>query len=149
MKPKRIYKHGHGSDELHKIDQALFSQLLEHHDQLHRHTEILENGIRSVTTAKTLELAKVLQEHVAGMETRFGMDRAIRSWDPLFAALFEYKDEIKMEYHSIENGIEAILTTENPKLIELIKCHDLTLHSFVERGFNAGGEESPKPDWLE
>lgn len=149
MKPKRIYKHGHGSDDLHKQDQALFSQLLESHDQIQRKTEFLENGIRSITTADTPELAKILQDHVVGMEKRFGMGRAIRSWDPLFAALFEYKDEIKLEYHSIENGVEALVTTDNPKLVELIKCHDQTLHGFVEEGGYAGREESPKPSWLE
>jgi len=148
MKAKRIYKHGHGSDEQHKQDQALFSHLLEHHEQLHRETQLLENGIKSTTTADTPELAKVLQDHVVGMEKRFGMGRAIRSWDPLFAALFEYKDEISMEYYAIEKGVEAVLTTENPKLVELIKCHDETLHGFVNKGFDAGGEESPKPSWL-
>ncbi|GKT11403.1 MAG: hypothetical protein ISEC1_P0367 [Thiomicrorhabdus sp.] len=149
MKPKRTYKHGHGSDKWHKKDQALFSQLLEFHDQLKRKTELLDNGIRSITTAQTPELAKILQDHVAGMKKRFGMGRAIRSWDPLFAALFEYKDEIKIQYRAIDNGVESIVTTENPKLVELIQCHDATLHGFVKNGFNAGGEESPKPSWLE
>lgn len=148
MDSKRTYEHGHGSDAQHKKDQALFAELLEKHGQLKRQTEIVANGIRSTTTAATPELVTILQAHVVGMKERFGMDRAIRSWDPLFAALFEYRDEIKMEYRNIENGVEAILTTENPKLIELIQCHDATLHGFVDRGFDAGGEESPKPSWL-
>ncbi|MDA3808507.1 MAG: hypothetical protein PF440_11425 [Thiomicrorhabdus sp.] len=148
MDSKRTYKHGHGSDEQHRQDQALFKELLAKHGQLKRETVILENGIRSTTTAATPELVRILQEHVLGMKNRFGIDRAIRSWDPLFAALFEYKDEIEMEYHNIEHGVEAVLTTENPKLIELIQCHDATLHGFVDRGFEAGGEESPKPSWL-
>lgn len=146
---KRVYRHGHGSDEQHKQDQALFKELLEKHDQLKRETVILENGIRSTTTAATPELGQILQDHVIGMEKRFGMGRAIRSWDPLFAALFEYKDQINMSYRNVKNGVEATLTTDDPKLIELIQCHDQTLHGFVDRGFEAGGEESPKPDWLE
>jgi len=145
---KKVYKHGHGSDEQHKQDQALFSQLLEQHEQLTRTTEKLANGICSRTQTESPELIKVLQEHVVGMEKRFGMGRAIRSWDPLFAALFEYKDQIKMEYHAIENGVEATLTSDDPKIIELIHCHDQTLHNFVDHGFNAGKQESPKPSWL-
>ncbi len=148
MDAKRNYKHGHGSDEQHKQDQALFKELLEKHGQLKRRTEMLTNGLRSRTTAATPELGRILQEHVVGMKNRFGMGRAIRSWDPLFAALFEYRDEIKMEYRNIENGVEAILTTANPKLIELIRCHDETLHRYVDHGFEASGEESPKPTWL-
>ncbi|MEA3405332.1 MAG: hypothetical protein U9R28_06285 [Pseudomonadota bacterium] len=143
------YKLGRGSDEQHLKDQALFKELLKEHDSLKRETVILENGIRSTTTAKTPELAKILQDHVIGMEKRFGMGRAIRSWDPLFVALFEYKDKIEMSYRNIENGVEATLITEDPKLIELIQCHDETLHGFVNEGFEAGGRESPKPSWME
>lgn len=146
---KRSYKHGHGSDEQHRQDQALFSELLEKHSQLKRETVKLDNGIRSTTTADTPELGKIIQEHVIGMEKRFGMGRAIRSWDPLFAALFEYKDQISMSYRNVENGVEATLTSDDPKLVELIHAHDETLHGFVNRGFEAGGEESPKPSWLE
>lgn len=149
MKNKRKYRHGHGSDEQHKQDQALFSQLMEHHDQIKRETELTENGIKTKTTTQNPELATILQDHVKGMEKRFSMGRAIRSWDPLFAALFEYRDEINFEYHPIENGIEAILTTENPKLIELIHCHDKTLHNFIKDGEEAGKQQSPKPKWLE
>ncbi|NPA71814.1 MAG: hypothetical protein GXO35_03175 [Gammaproteobacteria bacterium] len=148
MTTKKHYKHGHGSDEQHLKDQALFQELMQNHTQITRKTELLENGIKSITTTSTPALAKVLQDHVFGMKTRFENGRAIRSWDPLFAALFEYRDEIEMTYHAIPLGIEAVLTTHNPKLIELIHCHDATLHGFVERGGAAGKEESPKPSWL-
>lgn len=143
----KAYRHGHGSDAAHKQDQALFSHLLEHHEQLERQTEIIQNGIVARTISNDPKLAKIIQEHVVGMEKRFGMGRAIRSWDPLFAALFEYKDQITMHYRMIENGVEATLTAEDPKLIELIQCHDQTLHDFVNEGFEAGKRESPKPDW--
>ena len=146
----KVYKLGRGgSDEQHKADQALFHELLQEHQQLKRETRLIEKGIVATTTSDNPHLAKVLQQHVVGMEKRFGMGRAIRSWDPLFVALFEYKDEINMDYKAIPNGVEATLTTENPKLIELIHAHDLTLHGFVDKGFEAGRSESPKPSWLE
>ena len=69
----KAYRHGHGSDEQHKQDQALFSQLLEHHQSLSRETTLIENGIRARTFSEDPHLATVLQEHVAGMEKRFGM----------------------------------------------------------------------------
>ena len=149
MQKHRQYRHGHGTDEQHKKDQALFSHLLEQHDKLQRNTRFLANGICSRTTSDDPKLAKIIQDHVSGMEQRFGMGRAIRSWDPLFAALFEYKDQIKMEYRNIDKGVEAILTSDDPKLIELIQCHDETLHGFVNEGYDAGGKESPKPSWLD
>lgn len=149
METERNYRHGHGSDEQHKKDQVLFSQLMEQHHDIFRETEITEKGIKARTITNNPQLAQVLQEHVKGMEKRFEMGRAIRSWDPLFAALFEYRDEITMEYQLIHNGIEATLTTDNPRILELITCHDETLHNFVQEGFEAGKRESPKPDWVE
>jgi uncharacterized protein YdcH (DUF465 family) len=142
------YRHGHGSDAEHRADQALFKRLLKEHDKITRETERLPNGIISRTTTDDPELAQVLIDHVEGMEKRFAKGRAIRSWDPLFAALFEYKDQIEMRYHTIENGVEAHLTTDDPKLVELIYAHDDTLHGFVNEGFEAGRRESPKPDWV-
>lgn len=115
------YRHGHGSDAQHKKDQALFAELLEHHQQLKRTTKIIDQGIIAYTTSEDPHLAKIIQKHVASMELRFAGDRAIRSWDPLFAALFEYKDQIHMVYEEIENGVKATLTADDPKLIELIQ----------------------------
>ncbi|MDR9498269.1 MAG: hypothetical protein RI556_03770 [Hydrogenovibrio sp.] len=149
MSEHRHYRHGHGSDAEHLQDQALFSQLLEQHDELARETRFVENGVLARTTSTNPELVKVLQAHVDGMEKRFGKGRAIRSWDPLFAALFEYRDQITMEYFHCEDGVEALLTTDDPKLLALIHCHDQTLHNFVERGGDASRHESPKPDWLD
>lgn len=143
------YRHGHGSDEAHKRDQALFAELLEQHKQLKRETEKLTNGILARTTSENPRLAQVLIDHVEGMEKRFGAGRAIRSWDPLFAALFEYREQIQMEYRAIENGVEARITSDDPQLVELIHSHDQTLHQFVDYGYEKSGQQSPKPDWLD
>lgn len=147
--PNKPFRHGRGSDAQHHSDQALFQELLQEHQQIKRQTRLIDNGIVATTTSDNPHLAKVIQQHVVGMEKRFDMGRAIRSWDPLFAALFEYKDELHMDYKAIKNGVEATLTTDNPKLLALIHAHDATLHGFVKRGFEAGREESPKPSWLE
>lgn len=145
----KSYRHGHGSDEAHKRDQALFAELLEQHKQLKRETEKLANGILARTSSENPRLAQVLIDHVEGMEKRFGAGRAIRSWDPLFAALFEYREQIQMEYRAIENGVEARITSDDPQLVELIHSHDQTLHQFVDYGYEKSGQQSPKPDWLD
>lgn len=146
---QRVYKFGHGSDDDHKQDQALFASLLENHQALKRKTTLLENGIIARTTSDNPDMIEILQKHVSGMEKRFAAGRAIRSWDPLFAALFEFRHQITMHYTCIENGVEATLTSDDPKLVELIHCHDQTLHQFVDYGYEKSGNESPKPKWLE
>lgn len=146
--PGHHYRHGRGTDDAHRRDQALFSQLLEQHQSLRRHTERLPNGIRVQTLSDDPVLAEVLWQHVEGMEQRFAAGRAIRSWDPLFSALFEFREQIRMEYRRLPGGVEAVLTASEPDLIALIHSHDETLHAFVDRGFEASKHPSPVPDWV-
>jgi len=145
---KQQYKFGHGTDAQHKKDQALFKKLLENHWKLHRKTAFLPNGVRAITRSADPELVKTLHAHVAGMEKRFAGGRAIRSWDPLFAALFEFKDQISFYYENEPDGVIAELTADDPKIIELIKAHDETLHHFIRAGYRISGEPSPAPQWV-
>lgn len=144
----RDYRFGHGSDYHHRQDQTIFSELLKNHQQLFRHTNTIANGIEALTGSDNPELVKYLHQHVIGMEKRFSAGRAIRSWDPLFAALFEYKDQINFDYKLCDQGVLATITATDPKLIELIHCHDATLHQFVNYGYERSGNPSPKPDWV-
>lgn len=142
------YQRGRGSDESHRQDQALFKQLLAEHGSLKRVSALLPNGIRVQTTSDKPELVLVIQAHVEGMKRRFANDRSIRSWDPLFVALFDYRHEIDMVYHNIPTGVEAVLTAKEPKLIELIHAHNKTLHQFTDYGFEASRNASPAPAWV-
>ena len=142
------FKFGHGTDEAHRRDQALFGQLLDNHWKLNRKTAFLPNGIRVTTRTTDPDLVSVLQEHVEGMERRFAGGRAIRSWDPLFAALFEFRDQIHMHYEKLSDGVLAELTSDDPEIVELIRAHDETLHNFIRAGRNISGDPAPVPDWV-
>ncbi|HUX81480.1 MAG TPA: hypothetical protein VMV35_01440 [Halothiobacillus sp.] len=143
-----VYRHGRGSDEAHRRDEALYVRLLADHGALKRVTERLPNGIRALTTSENPELVQVLQAHATGMEQRFGQGRAIRSWDPLFSALFEYRDALSVTLRNIPDGVETLMTADDPKLVELIHCNDLTLHQFVQHGVEASKNRSTVPDWV-
>ncbi len=142
----KMYKHGHGgSDAEHQAHQADIQTLLEGHSALHRVTEHLPNGIRSCTTSDSPELAAILLRHAEDMKARFAKARAIRSWDPLFAMLFEQRDTIHVELIARENGVCAELTCTDPALIPLIHAHDEALMQFVTAGRAAASKESPIP----
>lgn len=145
MKDK-IYKHGHGgSDAEHQAHQADITALLDGHAALKRVTEHLPNGIRSCTTSENPELAAILLRHAEDMKARFAKGRAIRSWDPLFAMLFEQRDTIHVELIAREDGVCAELTCTDPTLIPLIHAHDEALMRFIAEGRTAASQESPVP----
>ncbi|HES76282.1 MAG TPA: hypothetical protein ENO09_04640 [bacterium] len=142
----KAYKFGRGgSDAEHQAHQADITLLLDGHSRLRRVTEHLPNGIRTCTTSDDPELAAILLRHAEDMKARFAKGRAIRSWDPLFAMLFEQRDTIHVELIAREDGLCAELTCTDPALIPLIHAHDEALMRFVAEGRTAASQESPVP----
>jgi len=146
MSADKTYKHGRGgNDAEHQAHQADIAALLDGHAALKRVTEHLPNGIRTCTTSKNPQLAAILVRHAQDMKARFAKGRAIRSWDPLFAMLFEQRDTIHVELIAREDGLCAELTCTDPALIPLIHAHDEALMQFVAQGRTAASKESPVP----
>lgn len=146
FKKEKVFQRGRGgSDPQHLEDERLFHALLERHDEIERSTKKIGGGIEAITRviSKDAELVKILQEHAVGMKKRFDGGRAIRSWDPLFTQLFDERDQIKMRWEMLEDGIKVTLKGEEETIRELIDLHDETLHAFINHGFRAAKEESP------
>ncbi|MGD9889112.1 MAG: hypothetical protein AB7S56_07605 [Halothiobacillaceae bacterium] len=149
MSEDKIYKHGRGgNDAEHQAHQADIQSLLDAHAQLRRVTEHLPNGIRTCTTSTDAALAQILQRHAQDMKARFAKGRAIRSWDPLFAMLFEQRDAIHVELIERADGLCAELTCTDLTLIPLIHAHDEAIMRFVAEGRTAAAQESPVPPKL-
>lgn len=144
---EKIYRHGRGgSDPEHQAHQADIQALFAGHTRLRRVTEPLPNGIRTCTTSDDPALAVILRRHAADMKARFAKGRAIRSWDPLFAELFEQRENIRVELFEREDGVCAELTSDDPALVPLILAHDATLHRFIQEGSARAEDASPMPE---
>jgi hypothetical protein len=146
FKKAKVFQRGRGGrDAQHIADEKLFHELLERHEEIGRTTKVTESGIETTTcvTSKDKELIKILQDHAIGMKKRFDGNRAIRSWDPLFVELFDYREQIDMNSEMLEDGIKVTITSDDEKVRSLIKLHDETLHAFVKHGFKASRHESP------
>lgn len=146
---QQTFARGRGSaDAQHQADQALFHELLERHNELERQSVCTHNGIEATTRVISGDqrLIGVLVDHALGMKKRFDGGRAIRSWDRLFVDLFDYRHEVQMDYEVLADGFAVRLTSQNPRVVELLHCHNQTLHNFVNQGFVAARESSPHPD---
>lgn len=142
----KVFQRGRGgSDPQHIADAALYHELLKRHSELERISTKLEDGIETITrvTSKDEKLINILQDHALGMKKRFDGGRAVRSWDPLFIKLFDYREQIKMAWEMLDDGIKVTLTSKDTETQELINLHDETLHAFVKYGFKASKHESP------
>jgi len=140
------FKYGRGGDdEEHRRHEADYHLLLERHAALQRRTERLPDGIRTWTTTQDPRLLLALQRHAQDMKSRFGHDRAIRSWDPLFQKLFEYRSQVQVTLRPLADGIYAELRSQNPEVVPYLYAHGDTLAAWVHGGLGAAREPSPLP----
>ena len=66
----------------------------------------------------------------------------VRMWDPVFRDIFTHAREIKLVLRDVEGGIEATETSENPKVVPMIRAHATKVNAFVAEGHSAA-----RPPW--
>ncbi len=120
--------------------------LVHNNGTITRTIEEIPGGVRTVTTTNDPALLATLREHPREMMELHEQGGSVRHWDPLFAELARHHEKIKMEFKDIENGIEAVSTSDDPDVVKLIRAHAYKVSEFVERGPAAVHETTPLPE---
>ena len=125
----------------------MFHFLLANGDKIQRKVTMRSDGVETVTESDDTEVAAKIQEHVVSMHKRITEGRPIHMRDPLFAALFQKADKIKMEYEKTDKGVRVVETSDDPYTAKLIKAHAKVVSRFVKRGFEEArkNHKVPKP----
>lgn len=121
---------GHGADmaEIH----ALFA----HRDQIRRTVTQIPGGVRTTTESDDPAVVAQLREHVHSMYARLADGRPINARDPLFAALFENADKIRVKSENTEKGITVTETSDDPKVVDLVRRHAEVVNRFIANGMH-------------
>jgi hypothetical protein len=69
----------------------------------------------------------------------------IRSWDPLFAEIFENADKIETSIEEIEGGVAVAETSDDKQAASLIRAHASKVMEFAARGYEAYDQPTPLP----
>ncbi len=120
--------------------------LVFNNESIVRTVEEIPGGVKTITTTSDPELLKVLQRHPKEMGAYYKDGGMVRGWDPVFRALAQHADKVDMEVKNIENGVEVISTSEDKRVVELIRAHAYKVSEFVERGRAAMHEPTPLPN---
>lgn len=119
------------------------------HDYRHaieRESAEIDRGIRSVTRIPSdPEGARALIRHVEEMKSLIDSGGRIRGWDPLFAAIFDHAAEIQIEVEKLADGVRVTETSDNPRVVELIRAHARKVDEFIRRGPEAVHEPTEVP----
>jgi hypothetical protein len=119
--------------------------LIDAHDDIERVVEEIPGGVKTTTTTTEPELVPMLQRHVAEMASLIESGGRIRNWDPLFAELFDRRDEIRITIHELDNGVEVVETSDDEGVVKLIRAHARKVDEFVAVGDDVLHQPTPIP----
>lgn len=126
-------------------DKAVFTSLLADHESLRRSVTELPDGIEATTESDDPAIAARLQDHVTAMKSRLHDGRRVRQWDPLYVALFDDGDLVRLDITPTEKGVRVRETSTDAKTVALIKYHAGVVTGYVEHGFEESAREHPVP----
>lgn len=128
-------------------DMRSIRGLLASHESIERRVEDIPTGVRTVTTSKDPEIAKLIRTHVRQMKARYESDQSIRRMDPVFRELFRNRDKALLEYQDIPGGIQVTHTSDDPQVVLLIRQHARHFVSeAAEQGMSRAMRPTPLPE---
>lgn len=143
-------RHGNGpTNEEHSVIMQLF-------DQRHNVQRVVQSivnadstvlGTNATTTSHIPNVARLIQTHVWQMQQLIDDERRIRTWDDLFAAVFDHQDAIEMHITNLEQGVQVVQTsTDTNCAARLILDHSRTVSKFIENGMSEMHTNHDVPD---
>lgn len=119
---------GHGGDMMGI--HALFAA----RDQIRRTVTPISGGVKTTTESDDPAVVTQLRDHVQSMYARLKDGRPINARDPLFAALFENADKIRVQIENTPKGITVTETSDDPKVVALVRRHAEVVSLFIANG---------------
>ncbi len=126
-------------------DKSVFHDLLENHASIKRTVTEIPGGVEAVTESDDPKVAALLQDHIASMKARIEGGYRVRQWDPLYVAMFDHADKLRVDFEKTEKGIKVIETSDDPHVVQLIREHAKVVSGFAQHGFAESEKAHPAP----
>ncbi len=126
-------------------DKAVFTSLLADHEALRRSVVELPDGIEATTESDDPAVAARLADHVTAMKSRLHDGRRVRQWDPLYVAIFDDAEHVRLDITPTGKGVRVRETSTDARTVALIKYHAGVVTGYVEHGFEESAREHPVP----
>ncbi len=123
--------------------REIINYMAKHHKELIRKVKLRKDGYEASTTTENEELAGKLKQHFAYMEKRIGSGAMVRRWDPAFAELVKFQDEITTKVQYLDNGIRVTVTSNTSNGINVAQNHARIVTGFTTNGAEAVQKKHP------
>ncbi|HYD00879.1 MAG TPA: hypothetical protein VEB22_06595 [Phycisphaerales bacterium] len=124
-------------------DRGVFTELLQKHTRIRREFREIDGGIESLTESDDPRVAALIVEHVQAMKKRVETGARIRQWDPLYVAVFDAGERIRLEIERTGKGVRVRETSSDPEVVKLIRQHAGVVSGFVSLGSEESAKEHP------
>ena len=112
----------------------LIHDLAQNHQKLLRKVALVEKGYTATTTSEDKKLAEKLKTHFRYMEKRLDSGAMVRRWDPAYAEMTEYYDQLKVKAEELPNGLRVTVIGTTPEAVKVARNHASIVSKFVKEG---------------
>ncbi|MGH8745178.1 MAG: hypothetical protein ACREUK_01655, partial [Burkholderiales bacterium] len=117
-----------------RTGMALFMR----HAQVERSVRDIPGGVRAETTSRVPETAALIQQHVSDMYQRLDENRPFPyPASPSVGAMFAHSRAYARKLEALPNGVAVIETSDDPRMVEVIRAHAREITGFVKEGMPA------------
>jgi hypothetical protein len=134
-----------GPDPAAAEDRALFHDLIENRAAIRRSVTEIDDGVETLTESDDPAVREKIVRHVHAMKARIDEGRPIHRRDPLFAALFEHADDIRMDVTETPRGARVREVSSDPYVTKLIRAHADVVSRFLSEGWSEMRRDHPVP----
>lgn len=124
------------------------------HQEFTRTVQLTETGYTATTLSGREDLVERLHEHIRYMLARLDSGAMVRRWDPAFAELVDYYDQLETHVEVLPRGVRVEVIGKTPEAVQVAQNHAKIVTGFTREGraavqrrhepaLNAGLKESP------
>ncbi len=124
-------------------DRSVWQSLIRDHTKIRREVRELANGVEAITESDDPDVAARIRNHAFAMQRRMRDGSRVRQWDPVFVALFDRHDAVRLDVHATEKGVHIIETSDDPEVVRILQSHAAGVSDMVKRGSDAARNETP------
>jgi hypothetical protein len=124
-------------------DRSIWQSLVRDHASIRREVRELANGVEAITESDDPDVAARIRNHAFAMQRRMRDGSRVRQWDPVFVALFDRHDAVRIDVNATEKGVHIIETSDDPEVVRILQSHAAGVSDMVKRGSDAARNETP------
>lgn len=121
----------------------IIHELAENHEKLTRKVEMTKTGYLATTTSEDKELVAKLKTHFRYMKKRLDSGAMVRRWDPAYAEMTKYYDQLEVKAEELPKGLKVTITGKNAEATKVAQNHARIVTKFVKKGTDELHEEHP------